>query len=67
VKFQSEQLLDYPYDLYENWRENHPIWQDEETGMWVLSRHDDVRAVLKNSEHYSSSAMGEGGNYTTCD
>ena len=62
MKFQSEQLLDYPYDLYENWRENHPIWQDEETGMWVLSRHDDVRAVLKNSEHYSSSAMGEGGN-----
>ena len=62
MKFQSEQLLDYPYDLYENWRQNHPIWQDEETGMWVLSRHDDVRAVLKNSEHYSSSAMGEGGN-----
>lgn len=61
MKFQSERLLDYPYDLYEKWRENHPIWQDEETGMWVLSRHDDVRAVLKNSEHYSSSAMGDGG------
>ena len=59
MKFQSEQLLDYPYDLYKNWREKHPIWQDEETGAWVLSRHDDVRAVLKNSEHYSSRAMGE--------
>ncbi len=59
MKFQSKQLLDYPYDLYRNWRENHPIWRDEETGAWVLSRHDDVRSVLKNSEHYSSRAMGD--------
>ncbi len=61
MKFFSQELLDYPYDLYADWRENHPIWRDEESGSWILSRHDDVRAVLKNSEDYSSKAMGESG------
>ena len=30
--------------------------------MWVLTRHDDVRSVLRNSAEYSSKAMGEQGN-----
>ncbi len=36
-----------------------PIWRDEETGAWVLTRHDDISSVLKNSADYSSSAMGQ--------
>ena len=59
MKFETPELLAYPYDLYADWRDNHPIWQDEQTGMWVLSRHDDVRGVLKNSQDYSSKAMGD--------
>ncbi|MCZ6457857.1 MAG: cytochrome P450 [Gammaproteobacteria bacterium] len=57
-------LLDDPYPVYAQWQERTPIWRDEETGAWVLTRHDDVRSVLKNSADYSSSAMGqEGGGF----
>ena len=52
-------LLDDPYPVYAQWQERTPIWRDEATGAWVLTRHDDVRSVLKNSVDYSSSAMGQ--------
>lgn len=58
MQFFTEDLLDNPYPHYARWRADAPIWQDSETGAWVLTRHDDVRAVLKDSEAYSSKAMG---------
>ncbi len=58
MQFFTEDLLDNPYPHYAHWRAEAPIWQDSETGAWVLTRHDDVRAVLKDSEAYSSKAMG---------
>jgi cytochrome P450 len=57
VRFLDPALLDDPYAHYEQWREDFPIWRDEKTKAWVLCRHDDVRAVLKNSVDFSSVAM----------
>jgi len=54
-------ILEDPYPVYAQWQEQTPIWRDEETGAWVLTRHDDIRSVLKNSVDYSSSAMGQQG------
>ncbi len=54
-------LLEDPYPVYARWQEQTPIWRDQETGAWVLTRHDDIRSVLKNSADYSSSAMGQQG------
>lgn len=59
MKFSLPELIEDPYSYYENWRENKPIWKDETTGFWVLTRHDDVRSILKNSKDYSSKAMGQ--------
>jgi len=59
MKFSIPELIEDPYPYYENWRENKPIWKDEVTGFWVLTRHDDVRSILKNSKDYSSKAMGQ--------
>ena len=58
MKFFTPELLENPYGFFAAWRADQPIWQDEETGAWILTRHDDVRAVLKDSEAFSSKAMG---------
>ena len=54
-------LIADPYPHYARWREEAPIFRDADSGGWVLTRHDDVRAVLKDSADYSSRAMGVGG------
>lgn len=60
MQFMLPELITDPYPHYSQWRENQPVWRDDESGMWVLTRHDDIRAILKDSAHYSSSAMAKG-------
>ncbi|MDA1074319.1 MAG: cytochrome P450 [Proteobacteria bacterium] len=55
-------MIDDPYPSYAHWQANHPIWQDDQTGHWVLTRHTDVHQVLRNHAQFSSAAMGNGGN-----
>jgi cytochrome P450 len=57
MRFLDPGLVTNPYVHYRQWRNKHPLWRDEMTNAWVLSRHDDVRRVLKNSVDYSSAAM----------
>lgn len=57
--FDEPGLLKNPYPHYQKWRADRPIWWAEDINAWVLSRYDDVRAVLKNAEHFSSNSMGE--------
>jgi len=61
VRLLDPAILEDPYPVYARWQEQTPIWRDEETGAWVLTRHDDIRSVLKNSADYSSIAMGQQG------
>jgi len=58
--FEPARLAD-PYPAYALWLAEHPIWRDEDSGAWVLTRHDDIRRVLKDSDDWSSDAMGAGG------
>lgn len=58
--FEPARLAD-PYPAYARWLADNPIWRDEHSGAWVLTRHDDVRRVLKDSEDFSSDAMDTGG------
>lgn len=54
-------LIANPYPVYTQWREEQPIWwSDGQLKGWILSRYDDVRAVLKDAQTYSSASMGEG-------
>ena len=53
-------LIDNPYPLYRQWRDEQPIWwSDGEMRGWIISRHSDVRRVLKDSQTFSSQIMGE--------
>ena len=46
-----------PYPVYAELREHHPIYYSEERRMWVVSRYEDVRAVLLDAATWAS---GEG-------
>ena len=60
MKFLDPQTLHNPYPHYEIWRSEMPIWWADDVQAWILSRYEDVRAVLKNPAGFSSAAMGEG-------
>ncbi len=55
----------FPHDFF-NWlRQNEPVWWHEPTqhtpngiGFWVVSRHEDVVAIFKDAETYSSELGG---------
>jgi cytochrome P450 len=53
-------LIESPYASYAHWRDDKPIWwSDGDLEGWILSRFDDVRAVLKDAKTFSSQSMGE--------
>jgi cytochrome P450 len=43
-----------PYPVYRELRERHPIYYSEEREMWVVSRYEDVRAVLLDAGLWAS-------------
>jgi cytochrome P450 len=59
MEFVSPERIEDPYPDYALWRQEHPIWWAEDVKGWVISRYDDVRAVLKDAETFSSKSMGE--------
>jgi cytochrome P450 len=51
--FSGEHLHD-PYPIYRSLRDHAPIHRCPESGVWVLSRYEDVAAGFKNTEVFSS-------------
>jgi len=51
--FSGEHLHD-PYPIYRTLRDHAPLYRCPESGVWVLSRYDDVAAGFKDSEAFSS-------------
>jgi cytochrome P450 len=48
------EVLECPYPTYELLLEEAPVWRDPATGMYVVSRYDDLRAVLKDTDTFSN-------------
>jgi cytochrome P450 len=48
-----EQLAD-PYPVYARAREQEPVFYSEDHGVWVVTRYEDVAAVLKDHRTFSS-------------
>jgi hypothetical protein len=44
----SPLFVAHPYDVYANLRENEPVSWFEPTGQWLISRHCDVNALLRD-------------------
>jgi cytochrome P450 len=45
---------DCPYDAYATLRAEAPAWREPRTGMWVITRYDDVKAIVTDPERFPS-------------
>ncbi len=61
MHFFTDDLITDPYPHYQRWRDEQPIWWEESSEQWVLTRSEDVHRVLRDPACFSSAAMGAGG------
>jgi cytochrome P450 len=47
-----------PYDAYQVLRDEAPVWLDPITGFYVITRYEDVRAIIFDTEHFASGRRG---------
>ena len=60
INLLDAKLQNCPYHAYQKLRDEAPVWQDPVTGFYVVSRFEDVRAVLLNPTDFSSDMSSEG-------
>jgi hypothetical protein len=51
---QALSAIEDPYPIFRELRENHPVFYSAERDLWVVSRYEDVRAVLLDPETFAS-------------
>jgi len=61
INFLDHRLQNCPYHAYQLLRDEAPVWRDPVTGFFVITRFEDLRAVLLDTESYSSDMRGDGG------
>jgi cytochrome P450 len=54
VDFFDAQTRDCPYAAYQRLRDDAPVWRDPRTGMYVLTRYEDIRAALLDPERFTN-------------
>jgi cytochrome P450 len=50
----SEAFAGHAYEIYRELRDAHPVYRNEERGIWALSRYEDVRRAAADTETFSS-------------
>ncbi|MGI9621735.1 MAG: cytochrome P450 [Acidimicrobiales bacterium] len=55
VDFFDPEISECPYPAYAVLREQAPVWRDDRTGMFVLTRYDDIHQVLRDTERFKNS------------
>lgn len=43
-------VYDHPYEIYKQLRDHTPVYYNERRNLWVVSRHADVKACLRNHD-----------------
>jgi cytochrome P450 len=54
VSFSTDKIRQNPYPAYEELRRSAPVSHDSRTGLWFVSRYDDVRRVLTDPSTFSN-------------
>ena len=52
VNFFDPETNNCPYHAYKTLRDEAPVWKDPRTSMYVISRYEDVRAVVMDTERF---------------
>ena len=63
INFFDPAVNDCPYPAYQLLRDEAPVWKDPLTGMYVISRYDDIRMILLDTTRFSN-GVGNGANNT---
>jgi len=58
INFYDPDIQKCPYEQYKTLRDDHPVYQDPGTGIYHVSRYEDVRYVLSNHELFSGNVRG---------
>jgi cytochrome P450 len=48
------EVLECPFPTYELLREHAPVWQDPRTGLFVITRYEDLRMICLDTERFSN-------------
>ncbi|MDX1581079.1 MAG: cytochrome P450, partial [Alphaproteobacteria bacterium] len=54
ARLADPEVLECPFPTYELLLEEAPVWQDPLTGMYIVSKYDDLRDVLRDTETFSN-------------
>jgi len=61
INFLDAGIQNCPYEAYQMLRDEAPVWKDPLTGFYVISRFEDMRAVLLDTKNFSNDMrMGQG-------
>ena len=52
--WRSPEVLRDPYPVYRELRDRAPVYFDEQRRRWLLTRHEDIVAVLRDNERFSA-------------
>ncbi|MEH6590501.1 MAG: cytochrome P450 [Halioglobus sp.] len=52
--FFDEKVLNSPYDFYQTLQEQAPVYQLPDTNIFMVTRHADVKKIIKDTETYSN-------------
>jgi cytochrome P450 len=52
--FFDEKVLNCPYDFYKTLQEQAPVYQLPDTNIFMVTRHSDIKKLLKDTETYSN-------------
>jgi len=58
VNFFDPATNNCPYPAYATLRDEAPVWKDPRTGMFVITRYEDVKAILVDTARYPSRRKG---------
>jgi len=68
INFLDSNLQNCPYHAYAKLREEAPVWKDPITGFFVVTRFDDLRQLLLNTEDFVNGMReGQGGGRSRLD
>jgi cytochrome P450 len=56
LTFLDPDVSDCPYAAYDALREQAPVYRDPVSRMYVITRYDDVRTVLLDTERFTAAA-----------
>lgn len=54
INFMNQELMECPYHAYRLLRDEAPVWKDQTTGFYVVTRYPDVRKVLMSPKLFVS-------------